>query len=42
MVIPGCPYTLLGRDLLSKIEAQIHFGLEEVEVLDKNDTIHWP
>jgi hypothetical protein len=39
MVIPGCPYPLLGRDLLTKMETH-YFGLEGVEVLDKNGPIH--
>jgi hypothetical protein len=29
IVIPECPYPLLGRDLLTKIGAQIHFLPEE-------------
>ena len=28
MVIPDCPYPLLGQDLLSKVGAQIHFLLD--------------
>lgn len=40
IVIPGCPYTLLGRDLLTKMGAQIHFDPEKVKVLDKNSPIH--
>lgn len=40
MVIPGCPCSLLGRDLFAKMGGQIHFGPEEVEVLDKNGPIH--
>ena len=28
LVIPECPYPLLGRDLLSKMRAQIHFTEE--------------
>ena len=34
MVIPDCPYPLLGRDLLTKIGAQIHFLPEGVNVMD--------
>lgn len=34
MVIPDCPYPLLGRDLLTKIGAQIHFSPEGVNVTD--------
>ena len=34
MVIPDCSYPLLGRDLLTKIGAQIHFSLEGVSVMD--------
>ena len=34
MVIPDCPYPLLGRDLLTKIGAQIHFSPEGVNVMD--------
>uniref|UniRef100_A0A8C0YXG8 Reverse transcriptase domain-containing protein n=1 Tax=Canis lupus familiaris TaxID=9615 RepID=A0A8C0YXG8_CANLF len=35
MVIPECPYPLLGQDLLTKIGAQICFHLEGVKVLNK-------
>ena len=35
MVIPECPYPLLGRDLLTKMGAQICFHLEGVKVLNK-------
>lgn len=38
IVIPGCPYNLLRRDLLTKMETQIHFGPEGVH--DKNGPIH--
>jgi hypothetical protein len=31
-VIPECPYPLLGRDLLIKIGAQIHFFPEEPQI----------
>lgn len=31
---------LLGRDILTKMRAQIHFGLEGVDVLDKNGPIY--
>lgn len=40
MVIPGHPYTILGRELITKIEAQINFDQEEVKVLHKNSPIH--
>ena len=32
IVIPECPYPLLGRDLLTKIGAQIHFLPEGTQV----------
>jgi len=31
--MPECPLPLLGRDLLSKLEAQITFKNEEIELL---------
>ena len=34
IVIPDCPYPLLGRDLLTKTGAQIHFSPEGVNVMD--------
>ena len=34
LVIPECPAPLLGRDLLSKVNAQIHFDHGQVSVLD--------
>lgn len=34
MVIPECPYPLVGRDLLAKMRAQIHFIPREVQVKD--------
>ena len=34
LVIPECPAPLLGRDLLSKVNAQIHFNHGQVSVLD--------
>lgn len=40
MGIPGCLYSLLGRDPLTKMGAQIHFGPEGVKVLNKNGPIH--
>lgn len=40
MVIPGCPFLLLGRDLLTKIGAKIHFSPKGVQVLNKNSPIH--
>lgn len=30
--VPDCPYPLLGRDLLTKLKAQIHFERSEVKV----------
>lgn len=30
--IPDCPYPLLGRDLLRKLRAQIHFDEKEIKV----------
>ena len=35
MVIPECPFPLLGRDPLTKMEAQIHFLPGETEILDQ-------
>ena len=35
MVIPECPYPLLGRDLLTKMGAQISFHPKGTKVLDK-------
>ena len=35
MVIPECPYPLLGRDLLTKMGAQICFHLKGANVLNK-------
>lgn len=32
MVIPECPYPLLGRDLLSKVGAHLHFEGDSVSV----------
>jgi hypothetical protein len=40
IVIPGCPYSRLGRDLLPKLRTQIHVGPEGVEVLYKNGPVH--
>ena len=34
MVIPECPFPLLGRDLLTKMGAQIHFLPGETKILD--------
>ena len=34
LIIPECPAPLLGRDLLSKVNAQIHFDHGEIPVLD--------
>ena len=34
LVIPECPVPLLKRDLLSKVNAQIHFDHGQVSVLD--------
>jgi len=33
LYMPGCPLPLLGRDLLSKLEAQITFKNGEIELL---------
>lgn len=35
IVIPECPYPLLGRDLLTKMGTQIHFQPKGTQVLDK-------
>nr|XP_021520561.1 LOW QUALITY PROTEIN: uncharacterized protein LOC110566968 [Meriones unguiculatus] len=35
MVIPECPYPLLGRDLFTKMKAQIHFKSEGPQLLDE-------
>lgn len=35
MVIPECPCLLLGRDLLSKMRAQIHFRPNGVHLMDE-------
>jgi hypothetical protein len=32
MVIPDCPYPLLGQDLFSKIGDQIHFLLDKPQL----------
>lgn len=34
LVIPECPAPLLGRDLLTKVKAQIHFEPDGIRVLD--------
>ncbi|XP_060002284.1 uncharacterized protein LOC132518300 [Lagenorhynchus albirostris] len=34
LIIPECPYPLLGRDLLSKVGAQIHFQPEGSTITD--------
>ena len=34
LMIPECPAPLLGRDLLSKVNAQIHFEHRGISVLD--------
>ena len=34
LIIPECPAPLLGRDLLFKVNAQIHFDHGEISVLD--------
>ena len=36
LVVPECPYPLLGRDLLTKLGAQIHFSEEGAQVLDRD------
>ena len=36
MVILECPFPLLGRDLLTKMGAQIHFLLGETKILDQS------
>lgn len=35
MVIPECPYLVLGRNLLTKMRAQIHFGTKGTQLLDR-------
>ena len=35
LVIPECPAPLLGRDLLSKVNAQIHFDHGGISVMDE-------
>ena len=37
MVIPECPYPLLGRDLLTKMGAQIRFHPEGTKILNKEE-----
>ncbi|XP_017656042.1 uncharacterized protein LOC108491312, partial [Nannospalax galili] len=37
LIMPDCPYTLLGRDLLTKIGAHIHFSPNGVHLIDKGD-----
>ena len=34
LVVPDCPVPLLGRDLLSKVQAHIHFGEKEIQLTD--------
>jgi hypothetical protein len=34
LVIPECPAPLLGRDLLTKVRAHIHFELDGIKVTD--------
>ncbi|XP_063461834.1 BTB/POZ domain-containing protein KCTD7 isoform X1 [Pan paniscus] len=36
LVIPECPYPLLGRDLLTKLGAQIHFSKRGAQVLGED------
>ena len=36
MVIPECPFPLWGRDLLTKMGAQIHFLPGETKILDQS------
>nr|YP_009109693.1 protease [Baboon endogenous virus strain M7] len=36
LVVPECPYPLLGRDLLTKLGAQIHFSEAGAQVLDRD------
>lgn len=36
LVVPECPYPLLGRDLLTKLGAQIHFSEEGAQVLNRD------
>lgn len=33
-MMPECPYPLLGRDLLSKVRAQIHFSESGASITD--------
>jgi hypothetical protein len=40
IVIPGFPYSLLERNLLTKIRAQIHFGPDRLEMLSENGPIY--
>lgn len=41
LVMPDCPYPLLGRDILTKIGAHIYFNPEGPQVTDKRgDPIH--
>ena len=35
MIIPECPFPLLGRDLLTKMGAQIHFLPGETKIPDQ-------
>lgn len=39
MVIPEYPYPLLGRDLLAKMRAQLHFKPEGVQSLDQKGNL---
>lgn len=39
IVIPKCPYSLLGRDLLAKTRAQIHFKPGEIWLMDPNSDL---
>ena len=39
MVIPECPSLLLGRDLLAKMGAQIHFLPGETKILDQTGNL---
>ncbi|XP_077814878.1 uncharacterized protein LOC144333635 [Macaca mulatta] len=36
LVVPECPYPLLGRDLLTKLGAQIHFSETGAQVLNRD------
>jgi hypothetical protein len=40
MVIPDRPYLLLGQDLLSKMEAQIHFLSERLQLTGSKRRTH--